>query len=121
MSFYSDIAADVRAILVELGASCTITSESDSAYAISTGDVTVTDSTATGYAAIFDYSDRDYGVQVKQGTLIKAGDKKLLLESAYVPVTGHSITFNGIKYNVMRVKTVAPAGTNVLTIVQLRL
>jgi hypothetical protein len=87
-------------------------------YNPATGAMTgTTTSTQTAYGAIF-----DYGAKQIDGTLIKAGDKQVLI-SAFksdgsaltAPVLGDTVTIGGVTYTLVEpLKTVGPAGITVI-------
>ena len=72
---------------------------------------------ATGIGALFGYKQMHI-----DGTNILHGDQRLLLAPQIEdePVTGNTMTVGGVRYNVVRVERVAPAGIPVLYKVQLR-
>ena len=71
----------------------------------------------TGIGALFGYKQTHI-----DGTNILHGDQRLLLapQIEVTPVTGNTMTVGGVRYNVVRVERVAPAGIPVLYKVQLR-
>jgi hypothetical protein len=96
----------------------TLTRQSAGTYSTTSGTATVNTSTQTGTGAIFDYGTRQI-----DGTLIKAGDKQLLLSpfnsagaALTAPVLGDTVTdAAGVVYTMVEpLKTVAPAGTVVM-------
>lgn len=99
------------------GQSLTLTRQTAGAYDPTTGEAKVKTTTQTGTGAVF-----DYGVKNIDGTLIQAGDKKLLL-SAFntagaaltAPVINDTVTIGGVTYTIVEpLKTVAPGGVTVL-------
>jgi hypothetical protein len=117
MSIYTKLRATANKMLKGKGQTITLIKQSAGSYSVSTGAVTVTPSTYYAYGAIFDYGTKDI-----DGTLIKAGDKQLLL-SAYSTTTGtlltapavnDKVTVAGITYTITQIKTVAPGGTTVI-------
>ena len=71
----------------------------------------------TGTGALFGYKQTHI-----DGTTILHGDQRLLLapQIEVEPVAGNTMTVGGVRYNVVRVERVAPAGIPVLYKVQLR-
>lgn len=113
MSFYTRIRATADRMLKGKGQSLTLTRNTAGAYNPATGESTVTTTTQTGTGAVF-----DYGTKNIDGTLIQAGDKKLLL-SAFnsagaaltAPVINDTVTIGGVVYTIVEpLKTVAPGG-----------
>ena len=100
------------------GQALTLTRQSAGNYDPATGSSTVTTSTQTGTGAIFDYGNKNI-----DGTLIKQGDKNLLL-SAFktdgtdltAPILNDTVTdVNGIIYTIVEpLKTIAPAGIAIM-------
>jgi len=124
MTFYTRLQATANRLLKGKGQSITLTKITAGTYNPATGGFTgAGTSTQTAYGAIF-----DYGTKQIDGTLIKAGDKQLLL-SAFktdgaaltAPVLGDTVTIGGVTYTLVEpLKEVNPAGTVVLFDVNLR-
>lgn len=100
------------------GQTVTLTKRTAGSYNVSAGSATVTTSTQSAYGAIF-----DYGTKQIDGTLIKAGDKQLLLSplktdgtALTAPALGDTITdVAGTVYALVEpLKTLNPAGTAIL-------
>ena len=118
MGFYERMAAMTDRLLKDKGQAVTITRRTAGTYDTATGAATVTTTTKTGYAAIMDHSSNNI-----DGTLIKSGDKKLLLSPAGIsaPVLNDTVTVGGVIYTVVEpLKTVSPAGTVVMYELNLR-
>lgn len=116
MSFnYSKTAATVTRLLQRFGASATLTSVTGGTYDPSTGGSTgETTTNTTVTAAVFDFSDKQDGAQFLPGTLILAGDKQVFMAVGTAPVPGNTLTWQSVIYQVVAVKTLAPAGVAVL-------
>jgi len=124
MTFYTRLQATANRLLRGKGQSLTLTRITAGTYDPATGGMTgATTSTQSAYGAIF-----DYGAKQIDGTLIKAGDKQLLL-SAFktdgaaltAPVLGDTVSIGGVTYTLVEpLKEVNPAGTVVLFDVNLR-
>ena len=106
MSFYSDMADTATGMLSEFGQAVTIVNSS-SVYDTSTGAATVTTTTQSGIGAIF-----DYGNKAIDQSLIKVGDKQLLLSVKGITKPSIGDTVNG--YSITMVKEINPAGTPVM-------
>jgi hypothetical protein len=117
MSFYADMANTANDLLGEFGQAVTLTRQAAGAYNTATGAATVTTSVQTGIGAVFDYGTRDI-----DGTLVKQGDKKLLLSAIGItaPVVDDTVTVNSVVYTITHIKTLSPAGTGVLITCNLR-
>jgi hypothetical protein len=117
MNFYERIQATVNKMLKGKGQAITITRQSSGTYDPATGTATVTTSTQTGWGAVF-----DYGTKQIDGTLIKAGDKQLLLSALNAagtlltaPELNDTVTIGGVIYTLVQpLKTLSPAGTIVM-------
>ena len=124
MTFYTRLQNTAQKLLKGKGQSLTLTRITAGTYDPATGGMTgATTSTQSAYGAIF-----DYGAKQIDGTLIKAGDKQLLL-SAFktdgaaltAPVLGDTVTVGSVTYTLVEpLKEVNPAGTVVLYEVNLR-
>jgi hypothetical protein len=123
MNFYERIQATVNKMFKGKGQAITLTRQSAGTYDPATGTATVTTSTQTGWGAVF-----DYGTKQIDGTLIKAGDKQLLLSALNAagtaltaPELNDTVTIGGVVYTLVQpLKTLSPAGTTVLFEVNLR-
>lgn len=109
----ADTAVD---LLEEFGQSVTLTSKTSGAYSPSTGIAAVTTSTQTVNAVSLDYVSRDI-----DGTLIKAGDKRLLIApkttagiTLTAPVVDDTVLVGSMTYTIKSVKPLSPAGTVIL-------
>jgi hypothetical protein len=124
MTFYTRLQATANRLLKGKGQSITLTKVTAGTYNPATGAMTgTTTSTQTAYGAIF-----DYGAKQIDGTLIKAGDKQVLI-SAFksdgsaltAPVLGDTVTIGGVTYTLVEpLKTVGPAGITVIYEANLR-
>ena len=118
MTFYARLQATANRLLKGKGQSLTLTKVTAGTYNPATGGFTgAGTSTQMAYGAIF-----DYGTKQIDGTLIKAGDKQLLL-SAFktdgaaltAPVLGDTVSIGGVTYTLVEpLKEVNPAGTVVM-------
>lgn len=114
MDFYTKMRATADKILRGKGQAITLTRQSSGTYAPSTGLATVSTSTQTGYGAVFEYVDHNI-----DGTLVKAGDKQLLLSAlnstgtalTTPPIVNDTATIGGAVYTITSVKPLSPAGT----------
>lgn len=113
---YQDDADTAAELLEEFGQSITLTSKTSGAYSTSTGAAAVTTDTQTVNAVSLDYGSRDI-----DGTLIKAGDKRLLMapqttagDDLTAPVVDDTVTVGSTVYTIKGIKTLSPAGTVVL-------
>jgi len=124
MTFYTRLQATANRLLKGKGQTLTLTKVTAGTYNPATGAMTgATTSTQTAYGAVF-----DYGTKQIDGTLIKAGDKQLLL-SAFktdgtaltAPVLGDTVSIGGVVYTLVEpLKTVGPAGITVIYEANLR-
>jgi len=118
VTFYARLQATANRLLKGKGQSITLTKITAGTYNPATGGFTgASTSTQSAYGAIF-----DYGATQIDGTLIKAGDKQLLL-SAFktdgtaltAPVLGDTVSIGGVTYTLVEpLKEVNPAGTTVM-------
>jgi len=113
---YQDDADTAAELLEEFGQSVTLTSKTSGAYSTATGATAVTTDTQTVNAVALDYGSRDI-----DGTLIRAGDKRLLMapqttagDDLTAPVVDDTVTVGGTVYTVKGIKTLSPAGTVIL-------
>jgi len=111
MSFYVDMAATAKELLTEFGQSVTLTRQTVGAYDPATGAAAVTTSAQTATGALFDYKNSQI-----DGTLIVAGDRRLILSAVGItaPQVDDTITANGRTYTIKAVSETNPAGTAVI-------
>jgi hypothetical protein len=124
MTFYTRLQNTAQKLLKGKGQILTLTKVTAGTYNPATGAMTgTTTSTQTAYGAIF-----DYGAKQIDGTLIKAGDKHVLI-SAFksdgsaltAPVLGDTVSIGGVVYTLVEpLKTVGPAGITVIYEANLR-
>lgn len=116
---YQRLAALSATQLRKFGRTVTLRRKSSGTY--DPNDSSVEDAPAdqdvTRYGAIFDF---ERGQTTERGTLISAGDKRLLLEPGVVPDPSDQVVVGGVVYNIVSVGEVNPAGTPVLYTLHLR-
>jgi len=124
VTFYARLQATANRLLKGKGQSITLTKITAGTYNPATGGFTgAGTSTQTAYGAVF-----DYGAKQIDGTLIKAGDKQLLLSAVKTdgaaltaPVLGDTVSIGGVTYTLVEpLKEVNPAGTVVMYEVNIR-
>lgn len=123
MSFdYTSLATVADELLAEFGQAVTITRNTPGAYDPNTGTVAITTATQSGTGAVFDFGLHQSGQSFTAGSLIVAGDKQLILSPTGVsePRPGDLAIIGGATWNIVSVKTTAPAGTAMLYECQLR-
>ena len=112
---YSATAATATRLLQRFGASCVLHRLTAGAYNPATGASAATYTDIVTTAAVFAY-DQKY----IDGTLIKQGDQRAYCAPATEPKQGDQLTWQSIKYTVVAVKPVSPAGVPVLFEAQIR-
>lgn len=118
MNFYERMAATTNKILQSKGQAITLTRQTIGDYSVATSSASITETTQTGYGVLLDHGDKEI-----DGTLIKFGDKRLLLTAIGItaPVLGDKITVDSVTYTIVPpLKTVKPAGTTILYDLNLR-
>ena len=116
---YSPLAELAAGLLLEFGQMVTLTRTVPGTYdpvtGATTGDV---EQTQTARAALLDYSLQESGAKFADGSMIRTGDKKCLIEAhglAWAPDETTILTDSaGVAWQLERIQTVAPAGTAVL-------
>lgn len=112
---YAATAATALRLLQRFGAAATLKRQSVGAYDPATGSNTVTSTSLTTTAAVFDYPQKYI-----DGTLIQLGDKQAYLAATQEPQQGDRVAWQSVDYTVVSYKAVAPAGVPVLYEAQLR-
>lgn len=117
MTFYYGLQKTADKLLKSKGQALVITRTVQGSYNPDSGAVINTTSTQEGFGAVFDYGTRSI-----DGTLIRAGDKQLLLSALdasgvalTAPCLGDTVTIGGVVYVLVEpLKTISPAGTVVM-------
>lgn len=105
-SFYANLQATATRLLTSKGQSVTFTRSVETAFNSGTGVKTTSDFTFSSNGAAFDYKASEI-----DGTVIKAGDIRLMLEKGTnEPAIGDSAKIDAVNYRVMDVTKSSPAG-----------
>ena len=118
MSFYNNLATIVRDTLSsDLGQKVSVVISAADAYNTETGAVSATETTQEANGVVF-----PIGEKFIDGTLIKGGDKKLLLDAANIsiPNVGDKVLIGSKPHTITLVKILAPGGVNILCTLLLR-
>lgn len=116
MSFYPGLKATALSLLTDKGQSMTLTKRPSGAYSPATGSAPITETTEAVYGAAFDYNARDI-----DGTLIKRGDKRVIMEASdTVPTSTDTLTIGGVVHSIIEAVPVNPGGVVVIYKVQVR-
>lgn len=117
MSFYGELALTADDLLKEFGQAVTIRTQTPGEYDPETGTSAITPVDTVGNGCVF-----DYGTNAIDGTMIVQGDKQLLLSPVGMatPDIGSIAIIGDDQWNIVSVKTTAPAGVAVLFECQLR-
>jgi len=108
--------------LKDKGLTCTITKQTAGTYSTSTGVASVSTSTQSAYGALFDYENKNI-----DGTLVKKGDRRLLLSALNTagaaltaPSVNDTVTANSVTYTIIAIRPIAPSGVAVAYDCQIR-
>lgn len=112
---YPATAATATRLLQRFGAAATIKRVTAGTYDPATGSATPAYTDIVTTAAVFAY-DQKY----IDGTLILQGDQRAYCAPATAPAQGDQLTWQGVKYTIVAVKPVSPAGIPVLFEAQIR-
>lgn len=108
---YAELATTAEELLTEFGQDVTRKSYTAGTYDPATGTTTPTTANTTRKGAMFDFGA---GQTLERGTLIQAGDKRLLVDAtATISPQDHFIV-GGEEYVIVSLGEVNPAGTVVL-------
>lgn len=124
MTFYADMAATSADLIAQFGQAVTVTRSVPGSYDPATGGVGSPTVTTQDCLAVEDA----YRAREIDGTLIRAGDKRLMLSPAVVtgaavtaPETTDTVTFaDGSVWAIKAVEPLSPGGTALLYTLQLR-
>jgi len=119
---YKELQISTAETLKELGQLLTFTRETEGDIDPGTG--MITNSTKEDFkvnCAVFDYTAKNAGVGVIEGTTIKTGDKRILAEAGgYTPSVGDTTVIGGNVFSVNNYTEVNPAGIPVMYEIQVR-
>jgi hypothetical protein len=104
-------------MVAKFGRAVTLTRLTAGAYDPATSSSVVVETTQAGKGIVLDHESKDI-----DGTLVKAGDRKLLLSPVGItpPIVGDHATVGATKYAITSVSELNPAGTLVLVTCNLR-
>jgi hypothetical protein len=114
--FYDDMAATALELLAEFGQSVTLSRTTGGSIDPVTGAVTAgTDASVITTGLIKPYPDK-----MIDGTRILASDRELVLSNEQVPLSTDKPVIGGEEFAIVDIKTVSPAGTDVVYFCQAR-
>jgi hypothetical protein len=109
---YTRSLATARRLLSNFGQDGTLTQTTGGTYDETTGTVgTPTVTTTTDKCVVLEYAK---GLVNMPDSLIKMGDKKILTQMSVIPTTADTFTVNSVIYTIIGVKSLEPAGINLL-------
>ena len=114
--FYTDMAATAAELIEEFGQTMTLTRRTAGAYASSTGDATVTTSTASVFGVVLPArkQNRSDDERFQPGSMVREGSHNIILAAdglAVTPLPGDTIATSSETWVVLSVTTLNPAGT----------
>lgn len=118
MTEYTRSIATALRLITKKGQAVTITYRSGGSYNQATGGLTVTETTATAYGVVTQYSNSDI-----DGELIRQGDLMLIVAASGVtkPSVDDDVTLaDSTEYTIKSVTDVSPANESVIYRLQLR-
>lgn len=114
--FYDLMTATATRLIGQYGATGTLTRVTTGEYDEDTGSAPTTTEAFAMKAVVLDYS-----AALIDGSVIQVGDKKVLLESAATaPLATDRFSWQGVDYQIIKVKPLAPSGQNVMFELQVR-
>jgi phospholipase/lecithinase/hemolysin len=109
---FAKSAATALKLITKFGASGTLVKRAAGSNDPATGSNTITETSYTVKAVLLNYRANETNTQ---GSLVQAKDRKVIMQATTVtPDVSDTFTFNSVTYRVVEVKTLNPAGTNVL-------
>ena len=118
MSLYTRMRATVQRLLLKYGLDTTLTTPGEGSYNTATATATPpTPTTDSVLAVVFPYEDK-----YVDGTLILSTDQQAFISAQNVdePKPGSVLLWKGKNLTAIRVKTLGPAGINMLYELQVR-
>lgn len=114
---YAELATTAEELLTEFGRDVTRKSYTVGTYNPATGAAAPTTANTTRKGAMFDFGA---GQTLVRGTLVQAGDKRLLVDAAATLSPQDHFIVGGKEYVVLSVGEISPAGTVVIYDLHLR-
>lgn len=116
MSFYGGLRATAAALIADKGQPITLTNRTSGTYDPATGSATIATVVEETFGVVLDFAAKDI-----DGTLIKRGDKKVILEATTIfPTSTSTLTIGGVVHTVVEAVPVNPGGTVVIYKIQAR-
>jgi hypothetical protein len=117
VSFYSGLQSTAAALIAGKGQPITLTSRTPGAYDPATGTAAITVTTEVTAGVVLDFSSKDI-----DGTLIKVGDKRVILKATTIlPTTTSTLTIGGVVHTIVDAYPVNPGGTLLIYKIQVRI
>ena len=116
--FYTGLRDTAANVIADKGRALTLHKRTPAAYAPSSGTASVTETDYSCTGAVLNFP-----ATLIDGTLIQRGDRKIILSARGLtvePDDGDTMTIGTKKVNIIAVKPVAPDGTVVIYILQVR-
>jgi hypothetical protein len=104
-------------LIAKFGQSISLAQDTLPSYDSVTGSVTKTSKTYSGIGVILPYGD---GVNVDTGGLVQRGDALIYTSISQEPKPKDKITIKNVVWSIIHVKSIEPAGVNVIYEIQVR-
>jgi hypothetical protein len=114
-AFYDGLAATARKLIRDKGQAISLLRTNDATYDPATGAAAPTVTTLGTYGVVLDYPTKEV-----DGAQVLSTDKKVILESSYAVLPRDQLMIGGAAHNVINCKSLAPDGTAVIFVVQVR-
>lgn len=112
---YAKSQATALKLLTKFGTDCTVTKQTAGGYNPATGSSTITSTNYTVKGVLLNYNSVERSENLSAGTLVEESDKKVILQQfASVPDLNDLIVFDGVTYRIVNVKTLSPAGIDII-------
>ena len=121
MSFYGNLQAKAASLIERFGQTVTLVSQSTTEADPVTGETTTTETSYQVSGAVFDKNQIDSGEKYSGQTTVEAEDRICLMSGTpVVPALGDRVVVGSTRYSIVNVKTINPAGVDVLYEVAIR-
>lgn len=112
---YANSAATATRLLTKFGRTIQHIAVAEGAYDTDTGTVTNTETSTDVLAADFDFEDKSGGQVYQANSLVQIGDRYCLIDPSIAAInTSDKLVIDGVRWNIINVKKLAPAGVRVL-------
>lgn len=112
---YAKSATTAKRLLLRFGRIIKHIAVVEGAYDTATGSLAIVETSTDVTGCDFDFQAQRYGLMYEGGALIQKGDRYVLIGQSVVDINdSDKLIIDGIRYNIINVKRLSPAGVVIL-------